>query len=309
MASITQTIPNFIGGISQQPDQLKFPGQVTEVVNAIPDITRGLYKRPGAKRINSQPLPGVATGGSWFHYHRDEDEGSYVGQVAPDGTLRVWKADGDNAGAAQDIVYGTGGEAAIKAYLATGNSENLQFLTINDTTFVSSRDTSNPNTLIGTTGTTEDNPDPHFAFIEVTRTENGRQYGLNVYSSSTESTINRATRVRIISDTLDESGGTGQCRGIGIQTFVVNAASSYTGTTTNFVRGTDITPRTVTGGGSAVAVGSDYITFPSAHNLVDGESVVYTTSTTVIGGLTSGTTYFIRNGPIAGGVSFSLYTS
>ena len=56
-------------------------------------------------------------------------------------------------------------------------------------------------------------------------------------------------------------------------------------------------------------MGSDYITFPSAHNLTDGESVVYTTSTTAIGGLTSGTTYFIRNGPIAGGVSFSLYTT
>ena len=237
MASVTQTIPNFIGGVSEQPDQLKFPGQVEEAVNVIPDITRGLYKRPGAKRINSQPLPSVATGGSWFHYHRDEDEGSYVGQIAADGELRVWKADGDNAGAAQTIVYGTGGEAAIKAYLATGNSENIQFLNINDTTFVSSRDPDNANTLVGQTGTTQDNPDPHFAFIEITRTENGRQYGLNIYSNNTPGvTINRATRVRITSDTLDESGGTGQCRGIGIQTFVVNAASSYTGTTTVEVR-------------------------------------------------------------------------
>ena len=236
MAAITQTIPNFIGGISEQPDQLKFPGQVEDVVNAIPDITRGLYKRPGAKRINSQPLPSVATGGSWFHYHRDEYEGSYVGQVAPDGTLRVWKADGDNAGAAQTIVYGTGGETAIKAYLATGNSENIQFLTINDTTFVSSRDSSNSNTLVGTTGTTQDNPDAHFAFIEITRTENGRQYGLNVYNNNSTTTINRATRIKITSDTLDESEGTGQCRGIGIQTFVVDAASSYTGTTTVEVR-------------------------------------------------------------------------
>tara|TARA_A100001035_G_scaffold262666_1_gene242601 strand:+ start:352 stop:3249 length:2898 start_codon:yes stop_codon:yes gene_type:complete len=236
MAAITQTIPNFIGGISEQPDQLKFPGQVEDVVNAIPDITRGLYKRPGAKRINSQPLPSVATGGSWFHYHRDEDEGSYVGQVAPDGTLRVWKADGDNAGAAQTIVYGTGGETAIKAYLATGNSENIQFLTINDTTFVSSRDSSNSNTIVGTTGTTQDNPDAHFAFIEITRTENGRQYGLNIYDSNSTTTINRATRIKITSDTLDETEGTGQCRGIGIQTFVVDAASSYTGTTTVEVR-------------------------------------------------------------------------
>ena len=225
MAAITQTIPNFIGGISEQPDQLKFPGQVEDVVNAIPDITRGLYKRPGAKRINSQPLPSVATGGSWFHYHRDEEEGSYIGQVAADGTLRMWKADGDNAGAAQNIVYGTGGETAIKNYLTTSNAENIQFLTINDTTFVSSRDSSNANTLVGSTGTTTANPDAHFAFIEVTRTENGRQYGLNLYNNNSTTSFTRATRIKIASDTLDESEGTGQCRGIGIQTFSVDSGS------------------------------------------------------------------------------------
>ena len=229
MASITQTIPNFIGGVSQQPDQLKLPGQVAEVVNAIPDITRGLYKRPGAARKGTMPLPNVQSGGSWFHYHRDEEEGSYIGQVAPDGTLRVWKASGDNSGAEKTVVYGTGGQTAIQNYLATSNSENLQFLNINDTTFVSSRDSSNANTLVGVSGTTQDNPDPHFAFIEITRTENGRQYGLNLYSGSTTTTINRATRIKIVSDTLDESGGTGQCRGIGIQTFSVDALSSYTG--------------------------------------------------------------------------------
>ena len=184
MASVTQTIPSFTGGISEQPDQLKFPGQVKDVVNAIPDITRGLYKRPGAKRVGTTPLANVQSGGSWFHYHRDDEEGSYIGQVAADGQLRMWKADGDNAGAAQTITYGTGGQTAIQNYLATSNAENIQFLTINDTTFVCSRDSSNSNTLVGSTGTTTDNPNTHFAFIEVTRTENGRQYGLNLYDNS-----------------------------------------------------------------------------------------------------------------------------
>ena len=225
MASVTQTIPSFTGGISEQPDQLKFPGQVKDVVNAIPDITRGLYKRPGAKRINSQPLPSVEPGGSWFHYHRDDEEGSYIGQIAADGQLRMWKADGDNAGAAQDIVYGTGGQTAIQDYLATSNSENIQFLTINDTTFVSSRDSTNANTLVGSTGTTTANPDNHFAFIEVTRTENGRQYGLNLYNSNSTTSFTRATRLKIQSDTLDEGPATGQCRGIGIQTFSVDSGS------------------------------------------------------------------------------------
>ena len=225
MASVTQTIPSFTGGISEQPDQLKFPGQVKDVTNAIPDITRGLYKRPGAKRVGTTPLANVQSGGSWFHYHRDEEEGSYIGQVAADGQLRMWKASGDNAGAAQNITYGTGGQTAIQNYLATSNAENIQFLTINDTTFVSSRDSTNANTLVGSTGTTTANPNTHFAFIEVTRTENGRQYGLNLYNSNATTSFTRATRIKIQSDTLDESGGTGQSRGIGIQTFSVDSGS------------------------------------------------------------------------------------
>ena len=222
MASITQTIPNYVGGISEQPDQLKFPGQVKDVVNAIPDVTRGLYKRPGSKRIGSSPLSSVQSGGSWFHYHRDEDEGSYIGQVAADGQVRVWRC---SDGTLMTTAYGTGGQTAIQNYLATNEPENLQFLTINDTTFISSRDSTNSNTLVGTTGSAQAYPDAHFAFIELTRTENGRQYALNAYDNSSTTTINRATRVEIISDTLDESTGTGQCRGIGVQVFSVNSGS------------------------------------------------------------------------------------
>ena len=47
MTSISQTIPSYINGISQQPDTLKTPGQVTTAKNAIPDVTEGMMKRPG----------------------------------------------------------------------------------------------------------------------------------------------------------------------------------------------------------------------------------------------------------------------
>ena len=63
--------------------------------------------------------------------------------------------------------------------------ENLQFFTINDTTkFVNNRDTTNANTLVGTTGTTDATPDAHFAFLELLRTENGRQYGVNINNAA-----------------------------------------------------------------------------------------------------------------------------
>ena len=233
MASITQTIPQYSLGMSEQPDQLKFPGQVTEITNAIPDITKGLFKRPGAKRIGTDKLTNVQGGGSWFHYFRDESEGSYIGQVAADGQVRVWSC---NTGAQMTTAYGTGGQTAITNYLATNTPENLQFLTINDTTFVTNRDTTNANTAVGHTGTTADNPNTHFGFLELLRTENGRQYGINLHgNNTTPTTLKRATRIKIQSDTLDESDGTGHCPGIGTQVFSVSGTDFAIQGSTNAV--------------------------------------------------------------------------
>ena len=223
MATITQTVPNYSLGISEQPDQLKFPGQVKDINNAIPDITKGLFKRPGSKRVGTSPLSSVQSGGSWFHYYRDETEGSYIGQIAADGQGRVWRC---SDGTLMTTAYGTGWQTALTNYLATNTPENLQFLTINDTTIVSNRDTSNSNTLVGTTGTTPARPDTHFAIVELLRTENGRQYGLNLYNTEGSlTTLTRATRIKIQSDTLDESDGTGTCPGIGTQVFSVDSGS------------------------------------------------------------------------------------
>ena len=95
-----------------------------------------------------------------------------------------------------------------------------------DTTIVSNRDSSNSNTAVGTTGTTPARPDTHFAFVELLRTENGRQYGLNLYNTEGSlTTLTRATRIKIQSDTLDESDGTGTCPGIGTQVFSVDSGS------------------------------------------------------------------------------------
>ena len=225
MAGITQTIPQYSAGISEQPDHLKFPGQVTDVVNAIPDVTKGLFKRPGSKRIGTDALSSVQSGGSWFHYFRDETEGSYIGQVAADGQVRVWRCTDGQLMTTSYTHNGVNHQSTVQNYLATSDPENLQFLTINDTTFVNSRDTTNANTLIGTTGTTDATPDAHFAFIELLRTENGRQYGLNFYNDATVQTLNRATRIKIQSDNLDETDGSGDCPGIGTEVFSVDSGS------------------------------------------------------------------------------------
>ena len=231
MASITQTIPSYTGGISEQPDHMKFPGQVKNVVNAIPDVTYGLYKRPGSKRIVTTPLANVQTNGSWFHYYRDESEGSYIGQIASDGKIRMWSC---NDGTEKNVWYHTDNSAydgsnsnhtSITSYLTPSSAtatEDLQALTINDTTFLNNR-----TKTVATTGTTPSATDTHYAYVELLRTENGRQYGLNAYSSSTTTALTRATRLRIDSDTLLENAGTGHCPGVGTQVFSFTTANSY----------------------------------------------------------------------------------
>ena len=52
MAAISQVIPNLLGGVSQQPDPLKLPGQVREAENVLLDPTFGCRKRPPTQFIS-----------------------------------------------------------------------------------------------------------------------------------------------------------------------------------------------------------------------------------------------------------------
>ena len=86
MASVTQKIPNYIAGISEQPDELKFPGQVRDLLNCVPDVTRQLVKRPGSRFV--EDVDDTANG-SWSAYYRDPDN-QYIILIRQDGTLGVW---------------------------------------------------------------------------------------------------------------------------------------------------------------------------------------------------------------------------
>ena len=53
MAAVSQKIPNLLGGISQQPDPVKLPGQVREAVNVYLDPTFGCRKRPSTEYVGT----------------------------------------------------------------------------------------------------------------------------------------------------------------------------------------------------------------------------------------------------------------
>jgi len=86
MSTVTQRIPNFLGGISQQADYLKYPGQLVDSINTYPDYALGLLKRPGGNF--EAELYQATTAGRWFSILRDDNE-KYVAQYA-DNKFRVW---------------------------------------------------------------------------------------------------------------------------------------------------------------------------------------------------------------------------
>jgi len=133
MANITQTIPNLSSGISQQPDEYKIPGQVKDMVNAFPDVSQGLTKRPAGKFVASlsDGSNNSTTNGRWFHYYRDENE-QYIGQIARDGVVRMWDC---LTGAEKTVVNAIGNNT----YLTHTGDEDIQTRNLYDFTYLNYR--------------------------------------------------------------------------------------------------------------------------------------------------------------------------
>lgn len=51
MTLVRDTVANFIGGISQQPDKLMYPNQSKNLVNYLPMPSIGLKDRPPSEHV------------------------------------------------------------------------------------------------------------------------------------------------------------------------------------------------------------------------------------------------------------------
>ena len=187
MATITQTIPNLTAGISQQPDENKIPGQVKDMVNALPDITQGLNKRPAGKFVASlsDGTNNSTADGKWFHYYRDENE-QYIGQIAQNGVIKMWDC---LTGVEKTVVNGIGNNT----YLTHTNDEDLQTLTLNDFTYINNRS-------IATEMDTTTEPDTNFQkeiFVELKSISYAKQYAVNIFDNTNTSTVTTATRINV----------------------------------------------------------------------------------------------------------------
>ena len=113
MTAVSQSYPNYLGGLNEQPDELKKPGQLSEALNVIPDPVLGLSRRPGFELItwknadgtpyfnenNPDPNdPNMDPRGTWFEMdlsNQVNTDSIYYGCVKQDGKIVIFNQDGE----------------------------------------------------------------------------------------------------------------------------------------------------------------------------------------------------------------------
>ena len=198
MATVNQRIPNFLGGVSQQPDKIKFPGQLRVCDNAVPDITFGLKKRPPAEFVGT--LSNANTSGHWYEILRDGDE-KYIVQITPSLTgsmpIRVW----DLADGTEKSLTNSSGDSLF-TYLA-GATAPYSVTTIQDYTLIA-----NPNKTVAESSTTTAAPilNGDYSYARLDTVAYNTEYILYSGTAPTPNTYYRVTSVKV--DRM--SGGSAQ---------------------------------------------------------------------------------------------------
>jgi len=189
MTSISQKIPRYILGMSDQPDELKVPGQVRDAENVVPDVTLGLLKRPGTKYLSQLT---TNSEGTWFTIYKNnrvnEDE-RYICQITRSGNVNIWSM---KSGKAMNVRYSSQaidpyGEQVSGFYTATNlsdsgapedyfvhdNNNDLHTMSVNDYTFVT-----NKRIAVSMSTSTADKR-PYEAFVELKAIAHLQRYTLD----------------------------------------------------------------------------------------------------------------------------------
>lgn len=161
MPLISQSISSFKGGVSQQPDIIRFPDQVEELINGFPSEVEGLQKRPPTKHIARL---GDSLGDARVRYHvinRDESE-QYILEMRS-GSLRVWDLEGNpkSVNIAEDTSY----------LNVSDPIDNFRAITIADYTFIL-----NNSIVAKMTGALTPNTNNGYVLFDIRGTSYGKAY-------------------------------------------------------------------------------------------------------------------------------------
>ena len=133
MPLLVTSVPNLVQGISQQPDNLRYPGQSDEQINAWSTVVEGLVKRPHTEYVKN--VDATAPGANLFtHFVKREETNKYVLKMSMDGATPVLSATNTETGDDLPVTPST----IATNYLSniTNPREDVKALTVADYTFL-----------------------------------------------------------------------------------------------------------------------------------------------------------------------------
>jgi len=140
MPLLVTSVPNLAQGVSQQPDNLRYPGQCDEQINAWSTVVEGLVKRPNTRWVNQFNDSAVSDANQknlFTHFVKRDEQNKYCVQVSLGGVGVIDLANGTNISVAVTSI--------AQSYLSLGGSastavtdplKDLRALTVADYTFL-----------------------------------------------------------------------------------------------------------------------------------------------------------------------------
>jgi len=132
MPLLVNSVPNLAQGVSQQPDNLRYPGQCDEQINAWATVVEGLVKRPPTNYTKN--IDATDPGANLFtHFVKRDEQNKYCVAVSLGGVGVINLEDGTN--------YPVSISTIANQYLSLGTSvtnplKDLRALTVADYTFL-----------------------------------------------------------------------------------------------------------------------------------------------------------------------------
>jgi len=138
MPLLVTSVPNLAQGVSQQPDNLRYPGQCDEQINAWSTVVEGLVKRPNTRWVNEFNSSAVSDSDKLFtHFVKRDEQNKYCVQVSLGGVGVIDLDTGSNIPVETTSI--------AQSYLSLGGSastavtdplKDLRALTVADYTFL-----------------------------------------------------------------------------------------------------------------------------------------------------------------------------
>jgi len=213
MAAVSQKIPNLLGGVSQQPDPVKLPGQVRAAENVYLDPTFGCRKRPGTESVATL-AEDVPEDARWFSIFRDNNERYAVTiYTKPSLVVRVWDL---NDGSERSVTFSD----SAKSYFSGASQTTIEQVTIADYTLIT-------NTLAEVSMNTDTSADAtKEALVTIDQVAYNTVYSIDLQKDGdTEpNKVYSATGIEIIPGSYELDDG-GSCSGTGADSFLVDSGS------------------------------------------------------------------------------------